>query len=109
MAKKAKGPQVLTGNLLGDGMVVFLGPDGSWRNGIDSARLARSEEEAATLEAEGVEAVKASLLVDPYLVEVEETQDGLVPTEFRERRRIAGPSVNLEFNTRANGQAALAA
>lgn len=109
MAKKPKGPQVLTGNLLSDGMVVFLGPDGSWRNDIDTARLARSQEDAAALEAEGAAAVKASLLVDPYLVEVEETEDGFVPVKFRERRRIAGPSVNLEFNTRTNGQTALAA
>lgn len=109
MAKKAKGPQVLTGNLLGDGMVVFLGPDGSWRNDINTAQIARSVEDAATLETEGIAAVRASVLVDPYLVEVEETEQGLVPIEFRERRRIAGPSVNLEFNSRANGQAAYAA
>jgi len=109
MAKKTKGPQVLTGNLLGDGMVVFLGPDGSWRNDIDTAQIARSQEDAATLETEGADAVRASLLVDPYLVEVEETENGLVPVEFRERRRISGPSVNLEFNSRANGQPAFAA
>lgn len=109
MAKKITGPQVLTGNLLSDGMVVFLGPDGSWRNGIDTAQLARSEDETATLEAQGNTAVKANLVVEPYLIEVEETANGHVPIKFRERRRIAGPSVNLEFNTRKNGQAAFAA
>lgn len=108
MAKKVTGPQVLTGNLLSDGMVVFLGADGSWRNDIKTAQLAKSPEDAATLEAEGTEASSANLIVDPYLVEIEETDDGPLPVEFRERRRIAGPSVNLEFNSRPNGQAAFA-
>lgn len=108
MAKKVTGPQVLTGNLLSDGMVVFLGADGSWRNDINTAQQARSPEGTATLEAEGTQAAKDNLIVDPYLVEVEPADSGLVPVEFRERRRIAGPSVNLEFNTRANGQAAFA-
>lgn len=109
MAKKVTGPQVLTGNLLSDGMVVFLGADGSWRNDIKTAQLAQSPEDAATLEAEGAQAAKANLIVDPYLVEVEVTDNGPVPVEFRERRRITGPSVNLEFNSRSNGQTAFAA
>lgn len=109
MAKKINGPQVMTASLLSDGMVVFLGPDGSWRNGIGTAQLARSENVAATLEAEGSEAVKANLVVEPYLIEVKETPNGLVPVAFRERRRIEGPSVNLEYNTRKNGEAAFAA
>lgn len=108
MAKKVTGPQVLTGNQLSDGMVVFLGADGSWRNDINTAQKAQSPEGVATLEAEGAQAAKDNLIVDPYLVEVESADNRLVPVEFRERRRIAGPSVNLEFNARSNGQAAFA-
>lgn len=109
MAKKIKGPQVLTGNLLGDGTVVFLGPDGSWRSSIQTAQLAHSEENVAALEAKGAEAVANNLIVDPFLIEVEETAAGLVPVELRERRRVAGPSVSLEFNARPNGHIAVAA
>lgn len=108
MAKKITGPQVLTGNLLSDGSVVFLGLDGTWRNAIDTARLAHTPDDMAALESSGAEAVAANQLVEPYLVAVEQTASGLVPVEFRERRRISGPSVNLQFNSRVNGELALA-
>ncbi|GBE44132.1 MAG TPA: DUF2849 domain-containing protein [Rhizobiales bacterium] len=109
MAKKTTGLHALTGNLLADGRVVFLAINGGWSDSLDIARLARGENDAAELEAEGAEAVRANVIVDPYLVEVEVGQGQLVPVELRERMRIRGPSVNLEFNSRPNGQAAIAA
>ena len=109
MAKTITGMQVLTGNLLSDGKVVFLEINGGWSDGLDIARLARSKDDAANLEVVGAEAVEANLIVDPYLVEVEVQQGQLVPVELRERMRTKGPSVNLEFNSRPNGQAAIAA
>ncbi len=109
MAKKITGPQVLTGNLLSDGKVVFLAANGVWGASLESARLARGDDDVAKLEADGADAVRTNLVVDPYLVEVEERQGLLVPVEFRERMRTRGPSVNLDFNSRANGQAAVAA
>lgn len=109
MAKKITGPQILTANLLSDGQVVFLGPDGSWRADIETAQLAAGENEASSLEAMGAEAVRENLVVEPYLIEIAETDDGRVPVEFRERRRLAGPSVNLKYNSLRNGEAVLAA
>ena len=109
MAKKITGLQALTGNLLADGRVVFLAINGGWSDSLEIARLARGGNDGTDLEAEGAEAVRANVIVDPYLVEVEVQQGQLVPVELRERRRIAGPSVNLEFNSRPNGQTAIAA
>lgn len=108
MAKKLTGPQILTANLLSDGMVVFLAPDGTWRGSVDSALIARSDDDIAELEAGGALAVQANLIVDPYLIEVEESDGRPVPVAFRERMRVRGPGVNVEFNSRTNGQAALA-
>ncbi len=108
MAKKIKGPQILTANLLSDGMVVFLGQDGVWRASIKGAHIAHTEDGAAALETRADEAVQTNHIVDPYLLAIEETDTGLVPVEFRERRRIAGPSVQAGFNALPNGQSAFA-
>lgn len=108
MAKKISGPRILTANLLGDGLVVFLGTDGSWAPGLESARLAHSNDDVAQLEAVGGEAARANHIVDPYLIEVEDTGSSLLPIEMRERMRARGPSVNLEFNSRSNGHALVA-
>ncbi|MFQ5626938.1 MAG: DUF2849 domain-containing protein [Methyloligellaceae bacterium] len=108
MAKKVTGPQILTANLLSDGMVVFLAPGGEWKGSLENAHIARSDEDAAELEAGGARAVHANIIVDPYLIEVEETDGRPVPVAFRERMRSRGPGVNLEFNTRTNGHAAIA-
>ena len=108
MAKELTGPQILTANLLSDGMVVFLASDGTWRGSIDSALIARSDEDIAELEAGGTLAVQANLVVDPYLIEVEETDDRPVPVAFRERIRTSGPSIEFEFSAGAEELAAYA-
>jgi hypothetical protein len=109
MKKKISGPQVLTANLLSNGLVVFLGRDGAWRKSIDTAALARSTYEVASLTDRGAEFVSSNLVVDPYLVEVEESASGLVPVELRERRRLAGPSVPLGYYSRTSHKPAFAA
>ncbi len=108
MAKKITGPQILTANLLNEGMVVFLGKGGAWASSLESAQLAHSDDDVAQLEAQGGRAAQANLIVDPYLIEVEETGSMLSPVQFRERMRARGPSVNLEFNSKTNGHALVA-
>ena len=108
MAKKITGPQVLTANRLSDGMVLFLSGDGTWQPGIDAADIARTEDGAGALEARASVFVRTNYIVDPYLIAVEETDAGLVPVEFRERRRIAGPSVQAVFNEQPHGSLAFA-
>lgn len=105
MAKKISGPQILTANLLGDGLVVFLDQDGAWASSLENASLAHSNDDASRLEAIGGEAARANIIVDPYLVEVEDNGSSLLPVKMRERMRVGGPSVNLEFNSKRNGQA----
>ncbi len=109
MAKKITGPQLLTANLLSDGMVVFLGKGGSWASSLEGAQLAHSDDDIARLEAQGDQAAQANLIVDPYLIEVEEIGAAFSPVEFRERMRARGPGVNLGLNSKINGHAAVAA
>ncbi len=108
MAKKVTGPRILTANLLSDGMVVFLAPDGTWRSSIGSALIARSDDDIAALEAGGALAVQANLIVEPYLIAVEESDGRPVPVAFRERIRTSGPSIEFEFSARAKEFAAFA-
>jgi len=109
MAKKITGPQILTANLLGDGLVVFLGVGGSWSASLEGAHLAHSDADVAQLEALGGKAAQDNHIVDPYLIEVEGNSGALSPIEMRERRRAMGPSVNLEFNSKTNGHTLVAA
>jgi len=108
MAKKVSGPQILTANLLSDGMVVFLVSDGTWRGSVENALIASSDDDVAKLEEGGTLAVQANLIVDPYLIAVEETDGRPVPVAFRERIRTSGPSIEFELNARAEGLAAYA-
>ena len=106
MAKKITGPRILTANLLQDGIVVFLGTGGAWAPSLERALLAHSDEDAEQLEAQGGHAAAANLIIDPYLIEVEDAGSEPSPVAFRERMRARGPSVNLEFNSKTNGHAA---
>jgi hypothetical protein len=84
---------VLTANRLGDGIVVFLDYEGAWGEGIEAAAVARSPDEARALEARGTHDATHNHVVEPYLIEVREAGGSLVPIRFRERVRVAGPSI----------------
>ncbi|MEC9369498.1 MAG: DUF2849 domain-containing protein [Pseudomonadota bacterium] len=99
LARKATGPRLLTANRLDDGLVVFLAPDGQWHPDAARAAIARNDAQAAALEADGADAVRANLVVGPYLVEITEDDGSIVPVEHRERRRLAGPSVSTSAST----------
>lgn len=105
MAKKVTGPRVLTANLLREGVSVFLGADGEWVRALAEARVARDDAEAEALEEEGAKAVRETLVVDPYLIAVEETEDGPVAVAHRERRRSGlGPTIAYGPRAKPNGR-----
>lgn len=66
---KAFAPQVITANDLIEGDSVFLSRDG-WTRDVARARVAETPEALATLEAEGVAAEAANVVVGPYAVAV---------------------------------------
>ena len=92
MSKSAE-ISVLTANRLGDGIVVFLDFEGAWSEDIALAVVARDPDEARALEDRGAYDSARNLVVEPYLVEVRETAGGLIPIRYRERVRVAGPSI----------------
>lgn len=92
MAKR----QVITANRLTDGIVVYLAPDGAWREAIGEARIAESAEETAELERIGAADEAACRVVGPYLMEIDAA--GHRPARLRESIRAIGPTVQTGLN-----------
>jgi len=82
-------PNVVTANRLVDGIVVYLGSDGSWTEEIARARLAETEEETKAIEAQAAEDVKARKVVAVYPMEVAVHNGTVDPLSVRERIRAA--------------------
>jgi hypothetical protein len=93
MSKRSTGSSILTANRLSDGRAVFLDFEGAWNESIDVALVARTSQELTELEARGAFDAAQNLVVEPYLVEVRETDGCLVPVRQRERVRAGGPSI----------------
>ncbi|MGE0850555.1 MAG: DUF2849 domain-containing protein [Hyphomicrobiaceae bacterium] len=84
---------VLTANRLSDGAVVFLDFEGAWSESFAEAVLARTPDEVRALQDRATYDAFHNVIVEPYLVEVCETEAGLTPVRYRERVRAGGPSV----------------
>jgi sulfite reductase (NADPH) hemoprotein beta-component len=84
---------ILTANRLGDGTVVFLDSEGTWKETIAEAAVARSPDEAKALEARGARDAARNMVVDPYFAEVREIGGRIEPIRYRERVRAGGPTV----------------
>lgn len=93
-------PQVVTGNDLMDGDVIYLTDAGDWTREHAEAALARSREQAAALlaEAEG----QSARVVGPYLADAELDAAGRPrPIHYRERLRTLGPSNRPDLGRQA--------
>ena len=96
-------PKALTANELRSGLVVFLSPEGRWSLDLNEAELADEKDQFAILEAAGKAAVAERVVVDPYLIDVERTGEGLRPAHIRERIRTLGPTVRADLGKQADG------
>jgi hypothetical protein len=91
---KVSGPVVVTANRVGDGAVVYHGPDGSWTTALDGAAIAT--------DVEGARALMAAALADdlravgPYIAPVKLSAAGEPrPGNLRELIRLGGPTIEL--------------
>lgn len=92
--------KAVTGNLLGDGEAVF------WRRGEWVPRFKDAELFDDDALAEAVEARAKSaftVVVDPYLIDVIESDGLWAPLSFRERIRALGPSNHPQHGKQALG------
>ncbi len=94
--------KVLTANDLNSGEVVF------WSRGRWAVRFHDGEhfdsDEAAAPALAGAEA-QPTVVVAPYLIDVEQIDGHWVPTAFRERLRALGPSNHRQHGKQADGDA----
>jgi len=95
MVKAAKTPaaQVVTGNRLRDGAVIYLAGAAQWSTGIDRAEIAHDAAAAERLMAIANRAVTDRVVVAPYLIEVASDGGRIQPLGTRERIRASGPSI----------------
>lgn len=83
----------VTANRLGDGRVVFLTPAHGWTTVLAEAAFAASEGEAApALEAANRD-LAAQVIVDPYLIEIDQSGPAPRPAKLREAIRAFGPTI----------------
>jgi hypothetical protein len=96
----------LTASDLRDGEVVFWNA-GRWVRRFDDAELfdAREPGEAALADARA----QATVVVDPYLIDVVLEAGLPVPTSYRERVRALGPTIHPDMGKQAEGGPVVAA
>ncbi|MGB6324835.1 MAG: DUF2849 domain-containing protein [Methylocella sp.] len=88
-------PKVISANRLADGIVVYVGRDGSWPERLSQARIfaSKAEAEAGLLVAQND--AKRNLVVEPVVVEVTEDAGGLRAVTLREAIRARGPTIDF--------------
>lgn len=90
---KVKGPVVITGNRLGDGVVVYRTKDRGWSTSLGEAVVTTETETAsALLKDAGASDIEA---VGAYVAPVILDGDEIRPGNLRERIRLAGPTFVL--------------
>jgi hypothetical protein len=98
--------KALTANRLIDGEVVFW-RQGQWVERFAEADLFAADDPAAeAAEAHGKN--QPTVVVEPYLIDVAQSEELWAPVSYRERIRALGPS-NLNHGKQTEGGAAIAA
>jgi len=98
--------KALTGNLLADGEAVFWN-QGRWVSRFKDAELFADDAAAEAAEAEAK--LAQTVVVDPYLIDVIESEGLWAPLSFRERIRALGPSNHPQHGKQALGGEDIAA
>jgi len=98
--------KALTANRLADGEVVFWAA-GRWVERFDVADIFADDAPAEAAEARARSQI--TLLVEPYLIDVDETEGGAVPSAYRERLRALGPTNKPGHGKQAAGGAGVEA
>ena len=84
---------IITGNTLGEGLVVFQLPGGGWSLAIEFAEVLETPEALTAALARANADAAANRVVEPYAIEVTRSGSRLVPVRLREQIRADGPTV----------------
>ena len=98
--------KALTANRLSDGEAVFW-KDGQWVERFADAQ--HFDDPALAEAAEAHAKTQQTVVVDPYLIDLDESEDLWAPLSYRERLRALGPTNHLHHGKQAEGGAAIVA
>lgn len=98
--------RALTANRLTDGEVVFW-KAGAWVERFADAELFEDAEKGEAAEASAK--MQPTMIVEPYLIDLVESQGLWAPLSYRERLRALGPTNHLHHGKQAEGGAAIEA
>jgi len=93
--------RIVTANLLREGHVVFLRPDGGWSPRPADAWVAAGKEAEDALMARAEAAVADRVIVAPYLIDIVRENGIIHPQRYREWLRARGPSVRTDLGYQA--------
>lgn len=94
----------VTANRLNDGQVVYLTPARTWSEKLQASHLAEAGPDADALLQTALASVEARLVVEPYLIPIDDSAADDQPPRAvgrRETIRAAGPSVRLDLGHQA--------
>jgi hypothetical protein len=98
--------KALTGNRLADGEAVFWAA-GRWVSRFKDAENFADDEAATAAEAKAKSDI--TVVVDPYLIDLMESDGQFAPLSFRERVRALGPTNHPQHGKQALGGEDIAA
>jgi hypothetical protein len=98
-------PDVITANRLTDGVVVFQTVDQGWSEDFNRAAVFVDSKASADALPRAKQDEAANIVVEPYVVAVEERNGHFVPKALREAIRATGPTIRRDLGKQALGQA----
>ncbi len=95
-------PQVLTGNRLSVGEVVYWNAAKGWVQHLHEAEILPDDTAEDVLKGAGARSVQERQVVGVYLFEVRVKDGSIVPVKTREVIRAAGPSARRDLGKQAD-------
>ncbi|MGH6922353.1 MAG: DUF2849 domain-containing protein [Propylenella sp.] len=83
--------EIITGNSLKDGRVIFQTTHG-WTLDVNQSEVLETKESAAAALDRAKADAARNIVVEPYAIEVTRNGAAIVPTRLRERIRAEGPT-----------------
>ena len=93
--------QVISANRLDNGTVVYLTAYGDWTERLAQAQVTDGEDQGEAALDVAFGAVEACIVVDPYLIDIDDRDGERRPTLNRELIRAEGPTVRLDLGKQA--------
>ncbi len=93
--------QVISANRLDSGIVVYQTAYGDWTERLAQAQVIDGKAQGEAALDVAFAAVEACIVVDPYLIDIDDSSGERRPTRNRELIRAKGPTVRTDLGQQA--------